>query len=164
LLIEGGLQKIKLTRLRELASNGLIGTICPDGNYSQDIFNHIAQFTSRLHLTSLNGGAQLIAPEHPLHERDGRSLIASIKFGWEKGKGKAITLFSHYPCGMAYELGRSPQEVIFDTLSADAYLTQLLELPEEIILPLFHVDWTPEKNDNKRCRTYVIKNKCLSLL
>ena len=159
------MQEIKADRLCGLAQAGLIGTMCPDGNYSLEIFNHLSGFTERPHLPSLNGGAMLLAPGHPNHQRDGKAIIASIEGAWSMGKGKAIILLSHYPCGLAGIIGYSAQDIIRDTLAADDYLTSLLGLAEEIVLPLFHIDWQPDaKVGEKHCRTYVIKNKCRQMI
>ena len=154
------MQEIRPARLRQLTHEGLIGTFCPDGNYSLDIFRHVSNFTQHPHLPSLNGGAMLIAPDNPNYERDGRALIASLEGAWRMGKGRVIALLSHVSCAMQGAFGYTARDVVRDTLAADDHLTALLGLPEEVVLPMLHVDWTDKQRDAERYRTYIIKNKC----
>jgi len=163
---EKGLVEIKDDRLKELAEKGIIAVVCPDGDHSIDIFGHLCQYSHRVHTAALNGGAMLMSPSNLRFGLEGRALTNSVSGAWQMEKGKTVLLLSHWPCGQARADDIRLAWVIKDTLDADNKLTHTLGVGSEVVLPLFHVDWTPfEKNvELKRRRTYVIKKRCYDLL
>jgi hypothetical protein len=157
---EGCLEEIKDERFSQLAAAGIIAVTCPDGEHTYDIFGHLCRYNRRIHLPALNGGGMLLSPFNPHFHLEGQALINSVAGGWKLGKGKTILLISHWPCGQAHADAYPLAKVLLDTLLADDYITAKLGVSEEVVLPLFHVDWTPLESvaEAKRRRTYVIKN------
>ncbi len=166
LMDAGALKAIDDARLNTLVSKGLVGTICPDGDHALDIFNHASRFTRRLHLPGLNGGAILLSPLNKCFDSEGRSIMVSIEEAWEFGKGSAIGLFSHFPCGRAKKLDLPIHQVILDTIAAKHHVAGKMKLDRRIVIPFFHVDWTPLEDDveKKERRTYIIQRTCEKIL
>lgn len=165
LMDTGAIEAIDDERLKALVTEGLVGTICPDGDHSLDIFSHTSRFTRRLHLPGLNGGAILLAPTNPCFAFEGQSVMLSIKEGWELGKGSALGLFSHFPCGRAKKIGYELHQVIHDTLAAKAYVVEMLQVDSRLVLPFLHVDWTPQQIvAEKERRTYILRSCCNRIL
>ncbi len=165
---EKGLAEIKDDRLKELGTEGIIAVVCPDGFQKHDVFGHLCKYNDQkqVHDPGLNGGGMLMCPTNPHYALEGRALINSVTGAWKLGKGKTIIVLSHWPCGQADEDNYPLARVLLDTLTADDHLTAILGVSSEVVLPLFHVDWTPfERNlEKKRRRTHVIKNAARKIL
>ncbi len=161
-----GLVQIKDDRLKNLGLKGIIAATCPDGDHFLDVSGHLCRYNQRVHLLALNGGAMLMSPQNKAYELDGAALIRNTSAAWEMGKGKTILLLSHWPCGRARHDVVPVQDVIRQTLEADETITAHLQVSEEVVLPLFHIDWTPFERDpaKKRRRTYFIKSAARALL
>lgn len=161
-----GLVQIKDTRVKELGAEGIIAVGCPDGDHFHDVFGHLCQYTPRVHSLALNVGAMLMSPQSKDYAHDGAALLRNASAAWQMGKGKTILLLSHWPCGRARRDVVSVQDVIRQTLEADNAITTHLQVREEVVLPLFHIDWTPFEKDpaKKRRRTYFIKSTARAFL
>lgn len=161
-----GLVQIKDDRIKTLGITGIIAATCPDGDHFLDVSGHLCRYNHRVHLLALNGGAMLMSPSNKGYAQDGAALISNTSAAWEMGKGKTILLLSHWPCGRARHDVVPVQDVIRQTLEADETITAKLQVSEEVVLPLFHVDWTPFERDpaKKRRRTYFIKNAARAFL
>lgn len=155
-----GLVQIKDERLKDLAAKGIIAVGCPDGDHFHDVFGHLCRYNHRVHPLALNGGAMLMSPQSKDFELDGAALIRNATAAWHMRKGETILLLSHWPCGRARHDAISVKDVIRQTLEADETITTKLQVSAEVVLPLFHVDWTPFERDpeKKKRRTYFIKS------
>lgn len=162
----GGLESIKAERLAQLGTpERLIFVCCSDGNLMQDVFQHMCHYTRRPHLLALNGGGMLLGPKNPAFETDGRVLLTNIEQAFAMGKGSVVLLKSHHVCGRGKHMQRSVKDVILDTLDGDDLVTDHLGVTSEVVLPLFHVNWSLDPiGRNEGMRTYKLKTKCRELI
>lgn len=161
----GALVEIEKHRFEALASNRIIAIMCPDGNYFDGTYRLLKKYAPLIHPVSLLGGPLSMSPQNPLYKTDGVTLISNIERSWKKGKGGIVTPIPHWPCGAGNDWGFSAEQMVVETVSATNHLREMLSLPKKVIIPFFHLDWTPdippENPEAKKCRTYYLERSCL---
>ncbi|PIY96943.1 MAG: hypothetical protein COY66_02105 [Candidatus Kerfeldbacteria bacterium CG_4_10_14_0_8_um_filter_42_10] len=172
LIREGGLQLMKHERIRELARGGIIGCMCADGDYSLLLEMKLKEVNPRQHLLKLNGGGFLLGldPNSGFDAATKEYLhAAQVVLKWDLTeafhqlkKGTTVLMIAHgIHCGKAHKLEVSLSDMLLATMRADEVVTAHLEVSEDVVLPVFLMDWTPGEKGilKKKVKLYVVKKK-----
>lgn len=155
----GVLQDIDGHRLDQ--KHGAIILTCADGDQMHDLFHHHEKIitsnlsaTPRIHTLALNGGALLLPPASPLHQKFNEDLVLlhHIKVARDLKEINTIVLYSHAPCGVAAQYNLSFFKVIQYLIEAKNLLKQD---DKKIKVACFcHVDY-----GDKKKRTYFVSRE-----
>ncbi|MFA6473585.1 MAG: hypothetical protein WCV85_01795 [Patescibacteria group bacterium] len=162
---------INQKRMHELVGRGIAVPVCPDGDHSHDMFNHLTSFTRRVHAPALNGGAVMMSPHHPKYQIEGQALFNSLDGARQAGKryGNEYGLFgfeTHLVCKAMLEEMRGIASCTQCILEGkDDFITRTGISPKATMV-FIRIDWTPfeQREEKKKRRTYIVKGSRRELL
>jgi hypothetical protein len=178
LIEKGGLRKIDDDRMNTLLRKGALGVACTDGRFSTFITKGLSQYTDTQHLDRIHGGGFLLGLCDPAKYGIDRKhweyircarivLLQDLQDSSVEHIGEVILCVIHGPnCWKMKDLNLAFHNMILAGLDSDDFITETLEVHEDIVLSILIVDWTPDETviRKKRIVAYKVSNTCRKLI
>ena len=151
----GVLLDLSISRHKKEGENGAILLTCSDGHLFADVYLYLLNFFDFIHPIAVNGGPLLMSF---YSERE--FLLKQIKKAKELKNVNTIITTTHWPCGIANELGLTAKEVSEKTFFAEQVLKYSIAGIESVLG--YSIDYRRFASQNHqippRVRTYKLQN------
>lgn len=133
--------------------NGAILLTCSDGHLFADVYSYLLNFFDFIHPIAVNGGPLLM---NFYSERE--FLLNQIKKAKQLKNFETVITASHWPCGIAGELGLTVKQALERTFIAEQFIKYYLKDIRSLLG--YSVDYRRFTNQNccPRVRTYKLRD------
>lgn len=163
LIGHGLLQEIKPEWIREKAPHGVVLISCGDRDRHTGYLSGCSSIVP-VHSIMLDGGGILLGND--VDDIDRYTILKHCKHALDRKKINFVFTLSHFPCGMAEDLGFDLRATILKTIEGKAFLKRRLGSLVNGVLPIISIDWndlTDERNERNvklyavhRCNAHAI--------